>query len=141
MAEPAERLSVVREYGETIDIGLLAMADDVKHDKYDRDITEEERIAFGESVIKLSEHIENVQEEKKAQTKMYNDDIKESTVNRREILKTLRRGKVEQADKLHLFYEDETATVHTYNSLGERTGVRRMNSEERERQLKIKERN
>lgn len=141
MAEAVKSLSVSREYKDTIDIALLGSSDDMRMDTYDRKITEEERIAFGESVIKLSSHIEDVTEEKKAQTKMYNEDIKDATTERREILKKLKRGKTEQADKLYTFYEDENATAHVYNSIGERVMVRRMNSEERERQMKIKDNN
>ena len=113
------------------------MADDIKHDTYERDITDEERVAYGESVIQLSGKIEDSQEEKKAQTKMFNEDIKLNTVERREILKKLRRGKTEQADKIHVFYDDASAMAYSYNSLGERVGARRMNAEERERQTKI----
>lgn len=132
MSEPAHKLKVSREYGETMPIESLGMADAVRTDTYDRAITEEERASYGEKVVELSMEVDNKEDEKKATVKMFSDDIKAAKTERKDVLKIMKKGTIETADKIHTFYDFETAKVHEYNSIGERVAVRRMKPEERQ---------
>lgn len=133
MADAAERLSVVREYGETIDVDMLNLADETRIDVYDRTITDDERASYGEEVGSLTNKILDTQEEKKAQTKMYNDQIKADETRRKEVARILRRGTVTTDTKVSTFFDRTKMKVYEYNSLGERIMSRNMKPEERNR--------
>lgn len=135
MGDTARSLKVSREYGETMPVDSLHLADAIRSDTYERTITEEERASYGEKVIELSMEVDNKEDEKKATVKMFSDDIKAAKEQRKEVLKTLKKGTVETADKIHTFYDFDNAKVHEYNSNGERVIVRRMKPEERQLNL------
>jgi len=133
MAEPALRVS--REYGDTIDVNLLEMADESRPGTYQRPITEEERGSFGEQVIKLSSTIEDKTEEKKAITQKYSAEIKASKVELRGVLKTLKQGTITEDTNIAVFYDWDNLMVNAYNHLGERQERRRMTPQERQMQI------
>lgn len=131
MAEPASNLRVSREYGDTIDVEMLQVANEIKMERYYRPVTEDERVALGEQLINLSTKLEDVEEEKKATTKMFNDQIKEIKASKKAALTPLRSGQMEEADAISYFMDPETHSVHGYNPKGKRVIVRRMTPEER----------
>ena len=131
MADAAERLSVVREYGETIDVDMLNLADETRLDVYDRTINEEERASYGEEIGSLTNKILDTQEEKKEQVKSYNESIKLNEARRKEVAHILRRGTVPTDTKVSTFYDRQRMEVHEYNGLGERILTRKMKPAER----------
>jgi hypothetical protein len=131
MAEPASNLRVSREYGDTIDLDMLQVAHDITQDRYFRPLTEEERVAMGEDLVKLSVQLDETELEKKEYTKMLGDKIKEIKANKAVVLQPLRTGQLEEADTLYSFMEPETHSVHVYNSKGVRVHERKMTSKER----------
>ena len=124
-------MQVVREYGDTMDIDTLHMADETRHDTYDRQITEDERVSFGEEVVQLSNKILDDQDEKKAQAKMLGDQIKANEARRKDVARILKRGTVTTDTKVSTFFDRATLKVHEYNSLGERILTRKMRPDER----------
>jgi len=137
MSEPVINMIASRKYGEKMEPEMLKLANDTRLDTYDRKITQDERAAYGESVIADSTKIEDLKDEKKETMKMYSSDIKSLTSTLKDTLKTLKKGSVETSDTLHIFFDHEEMKVNEYNSLGERTTVRRMNPQERQLRMPI----
>ena len=132
MGDPAEStLRVSREYGDTIPLAQLKVADMERMDKYERPITDDERISFGEKVVHLSATVEDNEEEKKAQSAMYNENIKKAKSERRDLLRIMKRSRIEIADTIYTYLDHDRLTVHEYNSEGVRVNERRMRPEER----------
>lgn len=129
-------MRVSRQYEETMDRDMLTMADNTRLDTYDRVITEDERIAYGEEVITISQKVEKDKDEKKEMAKMLGDQIKDGEDRRRDILKMLAKGAVPTDTTIYTFMDPENYRVHEYNSLGERIITRKMKASER--QLTIK---
>ena len=126
------KMRVSREYGETMDLDQLAMADQTRQDHYERDITEQERSSFGEEVVALTLESEDKADEKKAYVKMLGDEIKLANARRRDVVKMLKRGQVTTATEVSTFFDHETLKVHEYNSIGERISIRTMKPAERQ---------
>lgn len=124
-------LRVSRSYGETVPVEQLHVADGVRTDTYFRPITPMERESFAEKVVQLSSTVEDTEEQKKAHTADFNAVIKDAKTERRELLRNLKRGTIEVADQIHVFYDHDNYRVHEYNSKGELVGTRRMRPEER----------
>jgi hypothetical protein len=132
MAEAAQTLRVSRTYSETIDVELLELADDIRHDTYMRDITEDERVSYNESILSLSEQIYRKEDEKKAMMKMLADELKALKASHKAAVKISFSGQIEEADKIATFLDHDTRTAHEYNSKGERITKRRLRPEERQ---------
>lgn len=124
-------MQVVREYSDTMDLDMLHMADETRHDTYDRQITEDERVSFGEEVVQLSNSILDDQEEKKAQAKMLGDQIKASEARRKEVSRILKKGTLLTDTTVSTFFDRQNLKVHEYNSLGHRLRQRPMRPDER----------
>lgn len=128
---------MVREYGETMDMDMLHMADETRTDVYDRTITDDERASYGEEVAQLTNRILDDQDEKKATTKMFNDQIKANEGRRKEVARILKRGTVMTDTTVSTFFDRQTMKVHEYNALGERILSRKMRPEERAKHTQL----
>lgn len=124
-------LRVSRQYGDQMPIEQLAVADAVRNGTYHRRITDDERASYAEKVVQLSSTIEDTEEAKKEHTSHFNETIKDAKAERRELLRSMKRGTVEVSDQIHQFMDHDHYTVHEYNSEGVRVGMRRMRPEER----------
>lgn len=138
MGETAKELSVVREFGDTMDLDTLHMADETRTDVYDRTITDDERASYGEEVAQLTNRILDDQDEKKATTKMFNDQIKANEGRRKEVARILKRGTVLTDTTVSTFFDRQTMKVHEYNALGERILSRKMRPEERAKYTQLR---
>lgn len=110
----------------------LILAPSQRVDKYTRPITEEERNSFNQEIADLTIRIDDKEDEKRAQTKMYNDDLKADKESRKAASKSIRTGMMEVADTIYSFPDFAENKVHEYNSMGERILTRRMKPNERQ---------
>lgn len=128
-------LMVSREYGDTMDPDMLHLANGTRDDSYYRPITEDERNASNEDVVSMSHEIESLEDSKKETMKQFTDQIKEIKGERKERLRRLKEGTVEEFDTIHVFMDHDNAKVHEYNSKGERILVRTMKPAERQTRI------
>lgn len=129
-------LKVSREYGDTIPLSMLAIADNSKVETYTRAITEEERSILSSGVTEISIKEEDVAEEKKEQVAMYNADLKKFKLEKKSNLRALRTGRTEVAEMVHTFLDTENGKTHKYDAHGNLISTRRMTPTEAQLQIK-----
>jgi O6-methylguanine-DNA--protein-cysteine methyltransferase len=125
----------VIEYGEVMPVERLALANTRERGTYHRPMTEGERATLNESMAQAQVTIEDREAELKATAKMLRDDIKAKKAELARFTRMRRTGRIEVETVKHIFLDHEAGKVHTYNELGERTEVRRMNADEAQLQI------
>lgn len=129
-------LKVSREYGDTIPVDMLALADKSEPETFSRSITDEERAILSSGVTELSIREEDITEEKKEQVAMYNADLKKIKAEKKSSLRALRTGRTEVAGTVHTFFDFDNGKTFKYDDRGLLVSSRRMTPTEAQLQIK-----
>jgi hypothetical protein len=130
-------LKVSREYGDTMPLATLATADVTGIETFTREITQDERATLSSGVTETSIHEEDVMDEKKEQTAVYNAELKKLKGEKKRMLHSLRSGRTEVAETVHTFYDFDNGMTHKYDERGHRIGTpRRMTPTEAQLDIK-----
>ena len=124
------------EFGETMPIGDLALADEAIDRKYYDDITDDERIQVGQSLVELLQKDESDKEEAAIWAKHFRERRKETSAELKKKTNFLRTGRIERTGTVFKYIEAAKGMVHFYDQNGKFLEKRRMNAEEA--QLTIK---
>lgn len=108
----------------------LILAPSQRTDTYTRPITEEERNSLNQEIADLTIRIDDKEDEKRAQVKLYNDELKADKERRKDASKSIRTGVTQVVDTIYAYPDFGNNKIHEYNSKGERILTRRMKPSE-----------
>ena len=123
-------------YGDKMPLDLLAVADNVSVEVYNRAITEEERATLSSGVTELSIREEDVTDEKKEAVASYNATLKAIKLEKKGSLRSLRSGRTEVEEEVFTYFDHEAIKTYKYDSKGDLISVKRMTPTEAQLQIK-----
>jgi hypothetical protein len=115
-----------------IEDNLQALADTVYEDfSFEKDFSSEEISQMKEDVSMFTMEVEERKDEIKAFSAPLKMEIKSKETQRKVLLKQIRKGTYEVAERVYMFQDPERLLAHIYDRHGERINTRPLTMEER----------